>query len=444
MILTIFLQLLYRFIFQYNSEGYDLKGIEIDCLDHGLDGTQDQSMFILDRVFRNGLGDSSRLQCHRVIPEGEIRLWDRIKSMSVMESKDTGFSDGFDEEKSRVHVARYSESSALGRGGPLPPLISDMGTVITLARMCANVYESRNDSQNWYNTDPFIIENDYGWEDDGLRGYLYTNCDRSILILAIKGTSTSLFSENGTTTVRDRFMDNVMFSCCCAMVDFTWTPICSCYNESNRCFHDCVCKSIVQQSDSYFSAAFEIYRKIRLEYPKSTIWITGHSLGGALASLVTLASVKQHDATIDTYRPPVFAIAFESPGERLYAQRMGLFPYPWPNGTSSLIDHMLSEYPIYHIYHTADPIPYGACVGKFSSCYYGGYALETTCHIGNIYELDLGYERFDINKHRLRYLVENILSAWDIMPTPSPQAKCIDCSYWEFICHANSGSFCFS
>lgn len=32
-----------------------------------------------------------------------------------------------------------------------------------------------------------------------------------------------------------------------------------------------------------------------------------------------------------------------------------------------------------HVYHTADPIAMGTCNGIASSCYLGGYAMESRC-----------------------------------------------------------------
>jgi lipase ATG15 len=123
-------------------------------------------------------------------------------------------------------------------------------------------------------------------------------------------------------------------------------------------------------------------------YPTSTIWLVGHSLGGALASLLG-----------STFGLP--AVAFESPGERLAATRLHL---PLPSSSS------LS--PVTHVYHTADPIPQGTCTGITSLCAQGGYALETRCHLGKTIVFDtvgrLGW-RVDVRKHVIRDIINKVL-----------------------------------
>jgi lipase ATG15 len=96
-------------------------------------------------------------------------------------------------------------------------------------------------------------------------------------------------------------------------------------------------------------------------YPDADIWLVGHSLGGALASLLG-----------STFGLP--AVAFESPGERLAANRLYL-PVP---PTSP---------PVTHVYHNADPIAMGTCNGGMSLCEQAGFALETKCHLGEQFAL---------------------------------------------------------
>ncbi|KAI0256661.1 Alpha/Beta hydrolase protein [Lactifluus subvellereus] len=124
-------------------------------------------------------------------------------------------------------------------------------------------------------------------------------------------------------------------------------------------------------------------------YPDANVWLVGHSLGGALASLLGT-----------TFGIP--AVAFESPGERLAAQRLRL-PMPPLSNISGL-----PITPVTHVYHNADPIPQGACTGLSSPCASAGYALETRCHLGKSIVYDtvgkLGW-RVSVQTHPIKELV---------------------------------------
>ena len=149
-------------------------------------------------------------------------------------------------------------------------------------------------------------------------------------------------------------------------------------------------------------------------YPDANIWLTGHSLGGGLASLLGT-----------TFGFP--AVAFEAPGERLAAQRLHLplppserVPPPSPDPPSQNTN--LTNYasytpsfasaPVTHVYHNADPIPQGACTGLYSPCSQAGFALETRCHLGKTIVFDtvgqLGW-RVDVLKHPIKEVILNVL-----------------------------------
>ncbi len=132
-------------------------------------------------------------------------------------------------------------------------------------------------------------------------------------------------------------------------------------------------------------------------YPSSDIWLVGHSLGGALASLLG-----------STFGLP--AVAFESPGERLAAERLHLpMPPPLPGSSSTSF-----PVPITHVYHNSDPIPQGTCTGFASPCAQAGYALETHCHLGKSIVFDtvnrLGW-RVDIRYHVIKNVILKVLEA---------------------------------
>lgn len=129
-------------------------------------------------------------------------------------------------------------------------------------------------------------------------------------------------------------------------------------------------------------------------YPSSDIWLVGHSLGGALASLLG-----------STFGLP--AVAFESPGERLAATRLHLpLPPSLPGYPSSPL------VPTTHVYHNADPIPQGTCTGFGSACTHAGYALETRCHLGKsiIYDtIDKFHWRTNVRHHPIREIITKVL-----------------------------------
>ena len=80
-----------------------------------------------------------------------------------------------------------------------------------------------------------------------------------------------------------------------------------------------------------------LYNNISYIYPHSDIWIIGHSLGGALGSLLGA-----------TFGVPV--VTFESPGDRLASQRLHLpspvLPFPSQRAlTHELTDTSTAFYP---------------------------------------------------------------------------------------------------
>src|ERR1700721_2006516 len=92
----------------------------------------------------------------------------------------------------------------------------------------------------------------FGWEDpaDGFRGRVFLSPDNSTVILSIKGTTLQ-----GPTSKKDKFNDNLLFSCCCAFVDFSWIfhTVCNCYTSHWRCDNTCLTKALVSESMFYSS-----------------------------------------------------------------------------------------------------------------------------------------------------------------------------------------------
>lgn len=113
-------------------------------------------------------------------------------------------------------------------------------------------------------------------------------------------------------------------------MDWTWNTVCDCFRGRNKCDQSCVEDSLTDESlfyhvgivgifnslggcssDSDYSYSQNLYNNLTSMYPDANIWITGHSLGGSLASLIGA-----------TFGAPV--VAFEAVGEKMAAQRLHL------------------------------------------------------------------------------------------------------------------------
>ncbi|KAL4067694.1 alpha beta-hydrolase [Scleroderma citrinum] len=319
---------------------------------------------------------------------------------------------------------RWHETRLLG------PDITDRHTLAQLARMSSNAYHLP-DQKKWHRLDNTWNINaslPFGWEGakEGFRGFVFRSRDNSTVVLSIKGTTLQ-----GPTSKKDKLNDNLLFSCCCAHVDFSWvfSTVCSCYSWSalhKRCDDPCLSAALIEDS-LFYSTGIKLVKDVRTMFPFANVWLVGHSLGGSLASLLG-----------STFGLP--AVAFQAPGERMAAHRLHL-PLPpliYPPG--------LPRVPITHVYNNADPIPQGACTGVTSLCAQAGYALETRCHLGKTIVYDtvakLGWH-VDVRNHAIDGLILNVLDIdrpWpDVndgkerdVPTAREEDHCIDCYKWEF------------
>ncbi|CAL1717055.1 unnamed protein product [Somion occarium] len=291
-------------------------------------------------------------------------------------------------------------------------------TLLELAKMTNNAYLEPGES-GWYDLGgKWNVSYPFGWEEDqdGFRGHIFATPDNSTVVLSIKGTSASFIGGGGPTSKRDKFNDNLLFSCCCARIDWSWTTVCDCYRGGWKCDQACLEKALIDDS-LFYPLGMNLYNNVTYMYPDSNIWVIGHSLGGTLASLMGV-----------TFGAP--AVAFESPGERLAASRLHVLLPP-------SLQHVT------HVYHTADPIAMGTCNGVLSSCALGGYALETRCHLGKsiIYDTvsNLSWA-VDIRTHTISTIIEKLLGEpWAVseeegkeVPEFVTEDDCVECYSWEF------------
>lgn len=311
----------------------------------------------------------------------------------------------------------------------LVPDVNDRDTLVTLALVSSNAYvrlpENDEDKKNldWidvgdpWNPDEENPDLNFGWLDDGLRGHVFTSNRSSTVIIGYKGTSGAGLPGGGPeeTSKNDKDNDNLLFSCCCARVSYLWTTVCDCYEKTYTCNQDCLEKELLRE-DRYYQAAVDIYRNVSRLYPDAEIWVTGHSLGGALASLVGR-----------TFGLPV--VAFEAPGELLATKRLHL---PQAPGIPLHLEH------IWHVGNTADPIFMGVCNGASSLCSLAGYAMETACHTGQlcVYDVvtDLGWH-VNLLNHRIHTVIDDIILAYNDTATCVEQPPCRDCFNWRYTSH---------
>jgi len=298
------------------------------------------------------------------------------------------------------------------------PNITDKDTVLTLALMASNAYVEKPGEADWEDVGaPFNRSADFGWEGDGLRGHIWADENNSTIVIGLKGTSPAVFDGDGTTT-NDKVNDNLFFSCCCAQQGpWTWHQVCDCATGTYTCNNTCVVKAL-REENRYYQAARELYANVTELYPNSKVWLSGHSLGGAVSSMLGL-----------TYGVPV--VTFQAVPEALPASRLGL---PLPPGADPDAPQTREYTGAFHFGHTADPIYIGTCNGATASCSFGGYALESACHTGRecVYDTvgDKGW-RVGIGTHKIRSVIHDVIMKYDKVPECKFTPECRDCGNWK-------------
>ncbi|KAK7036135.1 putative lipase ATG15 [Favolaschia claudopus] len=299
------------------------------------------------------------------------------------------------------------------------PDVSKRKTILELATMTHDSYYADPEAggKAWYPLHGWNASIPFGWEPDkdGFRGHIFASDDNSTVVISIKGTSAPwIAGGEGPTKKRDKMNDNLLFSCCCARVGPTWSTVCPCYAGGDKCDQGCLEESLTGDS-LYYQIATNLYNDVAYMYPEANIWLTGHSLGGGLASLIGI-----------TFGAPV--VAFEVPGDKLAASRLHLPSPP-------------SIHHVTHVYHTGDPMAMGTCNGVFSVCSLGGFALETRCHLGQRILYDTVTQRgwsVDSRHHSVQYLIDNLFNEdWnpetgEEVPKVDEETDCVECYNWEF------------
>ncbi|KAL2872369.1 triglyceride lipase ATG15 [Aspergillus lucknowensis] len=299
------------------------------------------------------------------------------------------------------------------------PNVTDRETVLTFAKMTANDYIEVPGTEDWEDIHGKLnYSTSFGWQNDGLRGHIYADKTNSTIVISLKGTSPALFDGAGTTT-NDKVNDNLYFSCCCGQGgSYLWRQVCDCQESAYNANLTCIVEAM-NDENRYYRASLDLYSNVTELYPHANVWLTGHSLGGAMASLLGL-----------TFGIPV--VTFEAIPEALPAARLGL---PAPPGIDPRLPQARKFTGSYHFGHTADPVYMGTCNGVSSVCTWGGYAMESACHTGQmcVYDTvaDKGW-RVAIGTHRIKSVISDVLKVYDDVPRCAPEEECYDCELWKF------------
>lgn len=354
--------------------------------------------------------------------EAVPRLRTRSHTTSIQRLKD----------RSRVRIDGMLEwGRTKGRALQLPiddwtvddiagPNVTDRETVLSFARMASNAYILEPNTGEWEDVGGgFNYTEDFGWESDGLRGHIFADTENATVVIGLKGTSPAMFDGSETTT-NDKINDNLFFSCCCGQGgQYLWRQVCDCQTSAFTCNSTCLVTAL-REKNRYYYAAQDLYHNVTALYPNADIWLAGHSLGGAVASFLSL-----------TFGHP--AVTFEAVPEAMPASRLGL-PVP-PGHQIGSLQNKRTMTGGYHFGHTADPIFMGACNQATSVCTFGGYAMQSVCHTGMkcVYDTvkDLGW-RVGIGTHKIVEVIRDVIEKYDAPAKCEAYLDCTDCYTWKY------------
>jgi lipase ATG15 len=300
------------------------------------------------------------------------------------------------------------------------PDVTDKETVITFAQMAANSYVEAPNTGDWKDVNGgFNRTNDggFGWDSDGLRGYLYADETNSTIVIGLKGTTLAIWDGEGTTT-NDKENDNLFFSCCCGQQGSSFArQVCDCATGTYTCNITCLKKSLTKEN-RYYAAARSLFNNVTAMYPHANVWMSGHSLGGSLSAMIGL-----------TYGVPV--LTFQAVPDALPSSRLGL---PIPPGVDPSRPGQRDYTGAFHFGHTADPIYMGTCNGATATCSYAGYALDSACHSGRecVYDVvkDNG-TRVSVITHRIVRVIADVIKTYETVPECKFTPECYDCPLWK-------------
>lgn len=396
-----------------------------------------EKVFTLRHIYHHGTHDYPNLHRYKDIPknaqlyvtadDGETKL--PADSRLHARAMSTNMQRMVDRNRSTIdrllnYAGDYGHAMSLPASAwsddEIPgPNVTDRSTVITFAKMAYNAYTEEPFGPSWEPVKGgFNYTDDFGWQQDGLRGHVFADESNRTIVIGLKGTTMAVF-DGADTTGNDKLNDNLFASCCCGQGGhWTWKQVCDCKGDGYTCNSTCVRQALNKKSH-YYWAAKDLYHNVTERYPNADVWFSGHSLGGVVSTLIGL-----------TFGLPV--ITFEAYPDALAASRLGL---PTPPGYRIGAHQARPDTGIHHFGHTADPVYMGSCGTAGSLCTIGGYAFESYCHTGKTctYDTvsDFGWRSSVVN-HKIISVIENVLKVYDTVANCTTNPDCQDCYAWNF------------
>lgn len=241
--------------------------------------------------------------------------------------------------------------------------LKDRASLIELLEMAENAYHTNFDLPN--------LIGRIGYDDNKVKAKVFKYED--YIVLAIKGTTVGFFSvDEFSSAFNDRIMNNILFSCCS-------TADKECKNRKLNLFREM----------GYLSIIEGFLLSLKSMYPGKRIILTGHSLGGGIASLLGA-------------KHGLLTISFSSPGVLHFAKSLGIY-------------NESEEHPeILNIGLENDTIFRGRCGDPYSVCRVSGYVLQTLCHLGKVY-LIKDYGMDSIINHPITALKDRLSSQQELI-----------------------------